>query len=506
MPSRAVHRPGAQAIVLSIVMMNGALADPPLTCGPAGSVEGGVKVFYDQVQPDGSLRGGSRLVRGESLGRWVGLVPISDVTMVLEPQGVGANGDNRFDLVFVGDGYRGPPPPTIANTTAVPPDENLPPTATDFQNYERHVGGALYRLFDIEPFRRYRPVFRSFRVDVRSNESGVSNDPVEGVMRDTAMDMRFWCDGVERLLCVNTIAAQQYADQAPFLDLIVAVANSTKYGGSGYLGQNVLTISGGSSTAYHVTAHEIGHVLGILADEYAVDELFEWPGGEPSDPNLSTFEAPDMVALNGKWAAWIDNDLPGFDGPIWTYEGGGFYQGGVFRPSPNSAMRTIGRPFNVVALERLVVGIYTRVDPIDSVSPASAVATPNTVFSVEPIPVVGAPLTVQWFLNGMPLSVPVENVFDLSTITLPPGIHQVSARVADPTNFVRSQALRDQWLTQTRNWIVEVPAAGAAGASLTDAAAALRQWGESGAGLEGDVNRDGRVDLRDLLRALGARE
>lgn len=502
MPSRVSCLPGPLASVTLALSVCPALgASPPLANAPESRQP--VKVFYDAVDEHGRLAGGSRLVQGESLGRSIGLPPASEVTMILEPQGVGAGGDNRFDLVFVGDGYASRSS-GIANTLAMPPDGELAEDAPDLVKYERHVSAALFRLFDIQPFARYRPVFRSYRVDVISNESGVSDDPYPGIPRDTAMDMRFWCDGVERLLCVNTIAAQQYADQAPHLDLIVAVANSGKYGGSGYLGQNVVTISGGSPTAFEVTAHEIGHVVGILADEYEVEEFVEWPGGEPSDPNLSTFESEDMIALNGKWASWIGNDIIGFDGPISTYEGGGFYQTGVYRPSPNSAMRTLGRPFNMIAVERLVVGIYARVDPIDDASPSGVTAQPNTVFSVEPIPVVGAPLTIQWFLDGLPLSVPVANTFDLSQITLSPGTHVVSAKVTDNTPYVRNQALRDQWLTQTRTWLVQVPANAASEPSFKDAAAALRQWGEQGDRLEGDLNRDGKVDLRDLLRALGS--
>jgi len=502
MPRRVSRLPGQLASATLTLVVGSSIASPP-ALSTAPDARPAVKVFYDAVDESGRLAGGSRMVRGESLGRSIAPPPVSEVTMILEPQGVGAGGDNRFDLVFVGDGYASRPS-GVANTVVMPPDGQLAPDAPDLVKYERHVGAALFRLFDIEPFGRYKPVFRSYRVDVQSNDSGVSDDPYPGIPRDTAMDMRFWCDGVERLLCVNTIAAQQYAEQAPHLDLIIAVANSSKYGGSGYLGQNVVTISGGSPTAFEITAHEIGHVVGILADEYEVDEFVEWPGGEPSDPNLSTFESEDMIALNGKWASWIGHDIIGFDGPISTYEGGGYYQTGVYRPSPNSAMRTLGRPFNMIAVERLVVGIYARVDPIDDASPSGVIAQPNTVFSVQPIPVVGAPLTIQWFLNDQPLSVPVADTFDLSQITLPPGTHQVSAKVIDNTPYVRNQALRDQWLTQTRSWIVQVPANAASEPSFNAAAAALRQWGEEGERLEGDLNRDGKVDLRDLLRALGS--
>lgn len=502
MPSRVFRRTAPDAALLAALLAGAATAHPQAqsTAQPASDA---VKVYYDTVDEHGALIGGVHMLPREQLGRQLNLIPQAEVTMVLESQGVGANGDNRFDLVFVGDGYAASRP-TLAETTLLPPDDQLPPMTPDLVRYEGHVAGALYRLFQMEPFRRYKPAFRSYRVDVRSDVSGVSGDPVASVVRDTPLNMRFWCDDIERLLCVDTFAAEQFADQAPFVDLIIAVANSNKYGGSGYQSQNILTVSGGSPTAFAITAHEIGHVLGILADEYTVDGFFEWEGGEPGEANISTFTAAEMIAQNGKWASWIGHDIVGFDGPVSTYEGGGYYAFDIYRPSPDSAMKTIGRPFNVVGVERLVVGIYTRVDTIDAVSPVSVVAQPNTVFTVEPLPVVGQPLSVQWLLDGLPLSVPEAHTLDLSTITLSPGTHLVTVRVVDNTPYVRNQAYRDQWLTNTRDWVVEVPGAAPDEPSLAKAASTLRQWGEQGADLDGDHNGDGRVDLRDLLRALGS--
>ncbi len=502
MPSRVFHRTAPNAALLAALLTGSATAHPPMSSAPEPESDA-VKVFFDSVNEHGVLVGGVHMLPRTELSRRQSVAPQSDVTMVLESQGVGANGDNRFDLVFVGDGYAATRP-VLADTTLLPEDDQLPPMTPDLVRYQGHVAGALYRLFEMEPFRRYKPVFRSYRVDVRSDVSGVSGDPVPSVVRNTPLDMRFWCDDIERLLCVDTLAAQQFAEQAPSVDLVIAVANSNKYGGSGYQSQNVLTVSGGSPSAFAITAHEIGHVLGILADEYTVEGFLNWEGGEPGEANISTFTAAEMIAQNGKWASWIGHDIVGFDGPISTYEGGGYYAFEIYSPSRDPTMKSIGRPFNTVGVERLVVGIYTRVDTIDAAFPVSVVAQPNTVFTVEPIPVVGQPLTVTWFLDGQPVSVPVANMLDLSTITLAPGTHQVTVRVVDNTPYVRNQAYRDQWLTDTKDWIVQVPAASAPEPSLEKAASTLRQWGEQGADLDGDHNGDGRVDLRDLLKALGS--
>ena len=71
-------------------------------------------------------------------------------------------------------------------------------------------------------------------VDAVSNQSGVSGDPGKDVVKDTALKSYFWCDDIERLLCVDTAKVESYAAKAPDADLVVVLSNSTKYGGAGY--------------------------------------------------------------------------------------------------------------------------------------------------------------------------------------------------------------------------------------------------------------------------------
>ncbi len=86
---------------------------------------------------------------------------------------------NRIDLVIVGDGY----------------------TPADLTTYAAHALNGVNDLFATPPFDVYQELFNVHRVDVISNESGVDNDPDQGINRDTALDMGFWCGGTERALC-----------------------------------------------------------------------------------------------------------------------------------------------------------------------------------------------------------------------------------------------------------------------------------------------------------------
>lgn len=96
-----------------------------------------------------------------------------------------------------------------------------------------------------------------------------------------------------------------------------------------------------------VASHELGHVVGGLADEYS-EFRGNRVGGEGSAPNESSY--PD-AAFN-KWA-WMIRGEPALhageagDGML---DGGSYYQGGTYRPSHMSAMRSSAVPlFNVAS-------------------------------------------------------------------------------------------------------------------------------------------------------------
>ncbi|SHG11917.1 M64 family metallopeptidase [Streptoalloteichus hindustanus] len=239
----------------------------------------------------------------------------------------------RLDLVFVGDGY----------------------TEADLPLYHQHVVERWRQLSEVEPFRTLKDRFNVWQVNVISRESGVDNDPQRGVNRDTAMDMGFWCEGMERLLCVDEAAAERYAAAAPEVDHVVALGNSTKYGGAG---GRVATSSGGNEQAGQIVPHELGHSLGGLADEYDYpDDLYTGP--EPGAPNVSVHDAGALAARRLKWHRWIGTPSPD-GGVVAAYEGAHYHKRGVYRPTQNSLMRSLGRAFNLPSREVMTEAILRR--------------------------------------------------------------------------------------------------------------------------------------------------
>lgn len=239
---------------------------------------------------------------------------------------------SRFDLVFVGDGY----------------------TSSQLTTYSQHVQSKVAELFNIEPFRSHRTQFNVWQVNVTSTQSGVDNDPTQGILRTTALDMYFWCGGTERLLCVNTTKARQAAASAPDADMVIAIANSTKYGGAGGA---VATASGGHASSGQVAIHELGHSIGGLADEYDYASGNCYPGAEPTEPNVSKLTAAQMRTANTKWARYLGQATPD-GGVIDTFVGARYYLTCIYRPSSNSIMRTLGRQFNSVSRDVLITQFY----------------------------------------------------------------------------------------------------------------------------------------------------
>ncbi len=397
------------------LLSTAATAEPP-----AASPDTEETLYYDYVDDQGRLSGGQLQI------------PFTPIETAI-PHG-GAN--NRIDLVTVGDGY----------------------TAAQLANYHSQANNAVNALFNQQPFAMYRNFFLVHTVDVVSNETGVDNDPSQGILRDTAMDMAFWCSGIERLLCINVAKAYNFANTAGDVDQILAVANSTKYGGAGYTTSELVTIAGGNNSAQEIAIHEFGHSIGNLGDEYDYADGATYVGQEPAYPDVSKLTASQMMSAGTKWTAWLNSNDVAYDGLVSTYQGAAFYQFGLYRPTNNSRMRTLGRPFNHPSAESLIIEFYKTVRPIDDSTPTNTILNGNESVFVDPVDPVGNPLAIQWSLDNAPIQGATTATLQLATLTMPPGNHVLSVAVADNTTLVRNETARSLWMKQGRNWNISVPA------------------------------------------------
>lgn len=311
---------------------------------------------------------------------------------------------NRVDIVVVGDGY------TAAQINTVYPQHVMELIQYKFQ------GGQ-------QPFPRYAKFFNVHQVNVVSNQSGADQPPL-GIFVDTALDASYWWDGAtERLLYFNTTKAQNAINAALAgsgidIDIRYGIVNDTKYGGGG---GSWAVYAGGNSSALEIALHEVGHSFGGLADEYFSSGVYTGP--EPSQPNCTT------SPTTGKWDRWLGyNDPTTNIGVINYYQGCGYYSNGIFRPSNNSKMRNLNRPFDAISREAFIAKIYNEVRPLDAWRSNTGTLSNPLQLWVDSVD--EAVIGVEWRVNGNLIALAAEQL-TLAVLGLPPGMHTVTARAYD---------------------------------------------------------------------------
>jgi hypothetical protein len=328
---------------------------------------------------------------------------------------------NRIDMVFMGDGYTSS---EIATT------------------YTAQVQGLLGAMFNgsllSEPFGRYKNFFNIHSIDIVSNESG-ADDPSKGVSRDTALDAAYSGRALNVSLYKADVIENDVLRYAGFnSEMRFILVNSATYGGAGY---DSGIYSAGNPEAYEIAMHEIGHAFADLGDEYDYGVPGSYTGSDPSYVNVTTDSA------GNKWSRWLGYDQPGI-GVIGAYEGAYYHADGVFRPSANSKMKTLGQPFDAIAREQFIRKFYEFVDPLDGYTDPWSPHHNRSDFSVDTIdPTV---IKVDWTLDGKTF-VDAGETFSLAQDNYGFGSHTLRARAYDPTDWVRGDRTS---LEQTVTWTV----------------------------------------------------
>jgi hypothetical protein len=323
---------------------------------------------------------------------------------------------NRFNIVIVGDGY----------------------TASELVKYSTDVDLLVNGMFAQSPYAEYSRYFNVFRVDVASNESGVSH-PEAGITRNTAFRATYNCGGIQRVLCANTAlvnAAVARSVPPDARDLILLLVNDPAYGGSG----GSIVVGSTHPEIVELMLHEMGHTFGLLGDEYTASPPPCVTTVEPAEVNVTRESVRESI----KWATWIE---PGTALPTGTtaagvpgaYEGARYCAGGLFRPTYDSKMRTLGKPFEQINTEQLILRLYNFVTPFESATPpetdvtraCGAIAT----FSLQPLQTSRGALPVTWRVDGSVVAVGDE--LRLESSGLSSGVHRVEAEVRDTTTAVR---------------------------------------------------------------------
>ena len=343
---------------------------------------------------------------------------------------------NRVDLVIMGDGF----------------------TASQIASgeYAAQIQVQAQRLFAQEPYLEYGAFFNVHRIDVTSAQAGADH-PERGVFVDTALNATYNCGfpvPIQRLICVSTANVNAVLARTALpldaRDIILVIVNDTEYGGSG----GAVAVASLHRDATELVLHENGHTFAQLADEYN----YSPPAcvtSEPGNANATRETRRDFA----KWRHWIDPATPvptggSANGVPGLYEGAVYCTSGAYRPTFDSKMRSLGRPFEQINTEQHIRRIYNLVSPLDSWSPTAAALTvirgvPNYFSVAVPAPRTHA-LSVNWFVDGVLTGTGLEFSSDVMLL----GAHRLEARVQDTTGLVRNDPTG--LLLETHAWDVTV--------------------------------------------------
>ena len=203
--------------------------------------------------------------------------------------------------------------------------------------FDATVDRCLERLEQIEAFQPVLPALRVMRIYIPSNEDRLGGD--------TYFSARFQDKEPKRVLRIDEKRARQTLNDHILTNVQgIVVVNTTEFGGAG---GTTAVVSAHPDWAPDILAHELGHSLFGLADEYAT-------AGQndihlATEPNVSrNWERQDL-----KWADLIPSDNPY---PVWTFESSGPHPEGIgafqgakynanyWRPSYDCKMRDLASP------------------------------------------------------------------------------------------------------------------------------------------------------------------
>lgn len=207
-------------------------------------------------------------------------------------------------------------------------------------------------LFTYSPFKENAQRINIRAVWEASPESGIS-EPGHDKWVNTCLGSRFFTFGSERYQMVEDFQkVRDVASLAPYESIFI-LTNTDKYGGGGIYNFYGLGSAGKTGRTGEVYVHEFGHSLMGLGDEYVevgntVSALYP-ADKEPWEANLTTF-----VKFEGKWEDMIEESTPvptPFEQSMLAkpqdelatgaYEGGGYLEKGIYRPTPQCMMNQL---------------------------------------------------------------------------------------------------------------------------------------------------------------------
>ncbi|MCF3652165.1 M64 family metallopeptidase [Synoicihabitans lomoniglobus] len=293
---------------------------------------------------------------------------------------------NHINIVLLGDGF----------------------TAAQEQDFFTAAENMLEVIVNDPAMSAFASLTNGFAVFTASNESG-TGIPAENLTPDTYYKSTFVEGENARLAYVSDPVGYNriytiLSTYTPEYDYVVVIINSTRYGGAG--GAVMYTTLNAASD--EIVLHESGHSFAGLTDEY-IDEAIasDYPAGEFANST----EFTDRTKIS--WRKFITDttaipttEVPSGEELVGAWEGSNYRTSGSFRPTYNSKMRSLGRPWGPVnlrafadAVNRLNINNATTAPVISDQPDPTQVVSGQSLTLTATVSGPG-PFTYQWALNG----------------------------------------------------------------------------------------------------------
>jgi hypothetical protein len=264
--------------------------------------------------------------------------------------------------------------PTLSNEPFTDLNGDGVPNLQDQALFDQNTLDTARSLFGQDEWQLHREAFNIFRIRLVSNQAGHKIHDEAGnvvIQRDTALGTYLNTPSRGYLFSANYTLISQYINQyVPECDTRIVMVNQPIRMGrvNSYMfqyGGDVPTLCND-----YVVAHEMGHNVGLLADEYT-EYQETYRGAESASRNVTSLT--DWRHIPWNYLISPGKEIPSIPGSsgVGLFEGAGYYTGGRYRPTEYCMMVSGNRYCPVCTAE-----IEVRLRDITGVIPAARPSAP----------------------------------------------------------------------------------------------------------------------------------
>jgi hypothetical protein len=226
--------------------------------------------------------------------------------------------------------------PTLNNEPFTDLNGDGVPNLQDQALFDQNTLDTARSLFGQDEWQLHREAFNIFRIRLISNQAGHKILDEAGnvvIQRDTALGTYLNTPSRSYLFNANYTLISQYINQyVPECDTRIVMVNQPIRMGrvNSYMfqyGGDVPTLCND-----YVVAHEMGHNVGLLADEYT-EYQETYRGAESASRNVTSLT--DWSHIPWRYFISPGKEIPSIPGSggVGLFEGAGYYTGGKYRPT-----------------------------------------------------------------------------------------------------------------------------------------------------------------------------